>query len=298
MPTARRCSGCGAALGDPTDDDLTILCGFCGLRHDINDLAGSPAVAVVTMGARPAANSAAAKIVFAVFLIVLLATGLGVYLSYRAATEVTTRVQLAATTVRQQAAERNRPLKPAELATAATMSWKTLDAPPPPGGFAAFDPVAALPWALEIARAWASDAALTRIDVGRVSANGIVDLSGEESSGYRFRSPARERRWRQETDAGSRSATATSLMLQVKGTSVQALVDADSRASEEAPSPSSLPLPDLLARARTRKGFADRPFYAGYLIHLPREGWVWYFRSPSGDSFPRVRARDGRVYPY
>jgi hypothetical protein len=34
------------------------------------------------------------------------------------------------------------------------------------------------------------------------------------------------------------------------------------------------------------------------MIHLPREGWVWYFTSPSGDSFPRVRARDGRTYPY
>ena len=40
MPTPRRCSGCGAALGDPTDDDLTIVCRFCGLRHDINDLGG------------------------------------------------------------------------------------------------------------------------------------------------------------------------------------------------------------------------------------------------------------------
>lgn len=34
------------------------------------------------------------------------------------------------------------------------------------------------------------------------------------------------------------------------------------------------------------------------MIHLPREGWVWYLTSPSGDGFPRVRARDGRRYPY
>ena len=49
---------------------------------------------------------------------------------------------------------------------------------------------------------------------------------------------------------------------------------------------------------RKGRGFQDRPYYSAYMIHLPREGWVWYFSSPSGDSFPRVRARDGRPYPY
>ncbi len=33
MATARRCSGCGASLGEPTDDDLTVVCRFCGLRQ-------------------------------------------------------------------------------------------------------------------------------------------------------------------------------------------------------------------------------------------------------------------------
>jgi len=54
----------------------------------------------------------------------------------------------------------------------------------------------------------------------------------------------------------------------------------------------------LLVRARKARTFLDRPFYAAYMIHVRREGWAWYFRAPSGDSFPRVRARDGRVYPY
>ena len=43
---------------------------------------------------------------------------------------------------------------------------------PPEGGYADFDPVASLPWAMAIGRAWALDAVLTRIDVGRVSATG------------------------------------------------------------------------------------------------------------------------------
>lgn len=296
MPTARRCTGCGAALGEPTDDDLTIVCPFCGLRHDINDLTGPAPQVVVQVS--PAVRRASAGIILAIMAFVAALVGIGIYTSYRAATEVTTRVRQTAEAVQQRIAETKRPLATADLATVIGGGWKDVDTAPPPGGYAAFEPVVALPWALDIARAWAADAEITRIDVGRVAATGVVDLGGEETSGYRFRSPARARRWAQETDAGSTSRTSTALMLAVHGSSVRVLLDDDRRTEPAAPAPESLPLPEVLERARRGKGFGDRPFYAGYMIHLPREGWVWYFRAPSGDSFPRVRARDGRVYPY
>ncbi len=76
---------------------------------------------------------------------------------------------------------------------------------------------------MAIGRAWASDAVLTRIDVGRVSATGVVDLGGEAGSGYRFVSPGRHERWVNETEAGGKSLTATGLMLEIKGTQVRAL---------------------------------------------------------------------------
>lgn len=102
----------------------------------------------------------------------------------------------------QRLADAKRPLPPAELASYTGGGWKVVDAPPPPGGFASFEPAAALPWAMDIAKAWASDAELTRIDVGRVAATGVCDLGGESTSGYRFTSPARALRARQEVDAG------------------------------------------------------------------------------------------------
>ena len=71
MPTPRRCSGCGAALGDPTDDDLTIVCRFCGLRHDINDLAAEATPVVVQLGA-PRPGGAARAIATIVLLVVAL----------------------------------------------------------------------------------------------------------------------------------------------------------------------------------------------------------------------------------
>ena len=191
-----------------------------------------------------------------------------------------------------------RPIPPADLASAPQGGgWKVLATTPPEGGFTDFDPVASLPWAMAIGRAWASDAVLTRIDVGRVSATGVVDLGGEAGSGYRFVSPGRHQRWTNETDAGAKSLTATGLMLEIKGTQVRALPH-EERTEASVPAPESLPLAEILERARGGRGFEDKPYYAGYLIHLPREGWVWYFRAVSGSTgYPRVRARDGRSYP-
>ena len=296
MPTPRRCSGCGAALGDPTDDDLTIVCRFCGLRHDINDLAGEATPIVVQAGApRRGASRAVLVIVLAV---VLVPTAVGLYIAYRATNEVTTRVRETTAVVQQRVADRNRPLALSELGTLTEYAWKAVDTAPPPGGVASFDPVASLPWAMSIAQAWARDAVLTRIDVGRVSSTGVVDLTGDTPSGYRFHSPARLLRWKQETDGGTKSTTASGMMLQVQGTTVRVLMETNAREEPATPAPASLRMPDLLTKARTARGFSDRPFYAAYMIFLPREGWAWYFRAPSGDSFPRVRARDGRVYPY
>lgn len=296
MTTARRCTGCGAALGDPTDDDLSIVCRFCGLRHDLNDFGGAPAQVVVQMS--PTVRRANATMVLIMFAFVMALVGFGLYTSYKTATAVTTRVQEATTAVQQRMAEAKRPLALTELSGYTGGGWKDVDITPPPGGFASFEPVAALPWAFGIARAWASDAELTRIDVGRVTATGVVDLDGEASSGYRFTSPARALQAKQELDAGSKVTTTNEMMIQIRGTAVRVLLGDDRRREPKAAPPVSLPLPEILERARRSKGFRDRPFYAGYMIHLPREGWVWYFTSPSGDGFPRVRARDGRRYPY
>jgi len=297
MATPRRCSGCGAALGEPTDDDLTIVCRFCGLRHDLNDLAASGAPVVISV-ARSGGRGGGRAIAAVVVLIVAATVAGGLYVASRTALEVTTRVQEAATTARDRAAERTRPLALTELGTFGEYAWRPVDAPAPPGGFASFDPVAGVPWAMTIARAWAPDAVLIRIDVGHVSATGVVDISGDAPSGYRFHSPARRLRWKQETDGGTKSTTSTGMMLQVQGTTARVLLDTSSRDEPKTSDPVSLALPELLARARKARAFGDRPSYAAYMIFLPREGWAWYFRAPSGDSFPRVRARDGRVYPY
>jgi hypothetical protein len=296
MPTARRCQGCGATLGD-ADDAGVLTCRFCGLTHDTTTMFPAVTPAVVQIDAR--ARKASRAIVFVVLAVVavivvsaLVPALMGLWIAKSA-------IERTVPGVMDRIDDGKRALAPADLATLSQGGgWKTLQVGPPMGGFDDFDPVASLPWAMAIGRAWASDAVLTRVDVGKVAASGVVDLGGEHGSGYRFLSPGRRQRWINETDAGSRSLTATGLMLEIKGTTVRALPH-EEHEERVPPAAASLPLPEILERARRHAGFVDKPYYAGYLIHLPREGWVWYFRPISGSTgLPRVRARDGRTYPY
>jgi hypothetical protein len=60
-----------------------------------------------------------------------------------------------------------------------------------------------------------------------------------------------------------------------------------------APFPTAGPLTAVLAAARMQRGWIDKPFYSGYMIHLRDEGWVWYLSTLGRESEPRVRALDG-----
>ena len=80
---------------------------------------------------------------------------------------------------------------PAELATIEKGGWVALDPASLPGGFAAFDPTAAVPWILATARRWSTDARFERITVEGVRADGTAELSaGESDVEYRLYSPA------------------------------------------------------------------------------------------------------------
>jgi hypothetical protein len=54
---------------------------------------------------------------------------------------------------------------------------------------------------------------------------------------------------------------------------------------------------ELLERSRSR--LPPRPYYKGYMVFSGGEGWVWYLSTLSGrESIPRIRASDGRMWPY
>ena len=275
MPTARRCTGCGATLNDPPAGATTLTCRFCGLTHDLGVRAGAVSIGapvVIEVGQTLRRTSAVAGA--AILGTVGLALGIGGYVAWRVTRETGFGTQLSTLSPRvpEVPAKTSRPaerlLPPADLATLTTFGWYPLDVPPPPGGFDAFEPVAALPWAMDIARAWASDAVLTRIDIGRVDTTGVVTLSGETTSGYRFSSPGRQQRWKQETDAGSKSQTRVGLMVQLQGTTVRALTE-EGRNSSDRPAPAPAHDPAAAGGVGARQSASQRRGRSAVLQRLP-----------------------------
>ena len=146
MPTARRCQGCGATLGEPAAGASVVTCQFCGLAHDTTVAFPAFRLASVTIET-PAHVRRARRIVWIVAAIVIVAVtvsavvpalmGLRIAQSAigRAVPDVTARLN-----------DHRRPTAPADLSTAPTSGgWKVLATSPPVDSFANFDPIASLP---------------------------------------------------------------------------------------------------------------------------------------------------------
>ena len=316
VTSARRCAGCGSPLPETADHARQITCAFCGLVNELANARGHAPqpvqINVDVAGATRAAASAGKTIALVVLAVVVLSVGSGLYIAFRATSQVATTVREVTRTTtdamrqaRTAAAAASRPQKIAAAALAApgSFGWRELDVPVPTSGWSAFEPVTDLTWAMAIARAWQPDARVTRIDVERLRDTGTIDLTAgpDNSAGYRFTSPAQIENWERIADRDSKASVPYELLIKIAEQKVTALVSSGQPRRQELPPAAidSHPLPELLARAKKGRGFAEHPFYSGYLIHLEREGWVWYLNSLSRrDSIPRVRARDGAVFPY
>jgi hypothetical protein len=293
---ARRCQGCAAPLPDGEGPEA-LRCRFCGLVHD-------PAVAT---SARPAIHVRVtgesmkrpirwlAVVIALVAIVSLVPAVLALYFGWRVAG--------LASSAGLAGAARPTLLAPAGLRDAPGGNHD-LDAAPPAGGFAAVDAVATLPWALSIAQSWSPDARLERIDVGRLRPDGTVNVQDDPEAviGYRFRSPSRVAALLEQGRLRSSARSAVGLFLVVERGKLRALVNESTATSERGdavpPHPSVLPLARLVTLAPVEKLLDGAPFLSGYLIHSEDEGWVWYFSTLAGESKPRVRGRDGAVWPY
>jgi hypothetical protein len=299
--SARRCAGCGGPLPETAPDQRQIRCAFCGIVNDITQ--ATPRIIKVEIGdLAEVAGSVGRKIRLAV----MIGVGVAAAIVVVGLLQVVRPVRQALQEVGEQATqmeERLRPIALAELATLGDVGWKEVLAPPPPTGWSAFDPIADTEWAMAIARAWQPDARLTRIDVTRLSPAGTLNLTAdlEELAGYRFVSPKQVDEWDRIADREVKARVPYELMMHVARQKVVAHVVHGRPSSRALPasSPDSLGLGALINAATTSGRFTALPFYNGYLTYLPREGWVWYLQSLSQrGSLPRVRARDGAVYPY
>ncbi len=197
-----------------------------------------------------------------------------------------------------------RAIPPAGLHSRPDTGWHLLDVPAPAGEWATFDPVANVEWAQSIARGWNADAVLTRVHVARLAASGTVNLADgrEEQAAYQFVSPARIAEWSERAARGESGArVGYELMVVVARRMVEGMVTFGRPLTRDVPADAvvSLPLAALLEGAMANRKFQESSYYDVDLLHHARDGWVWYVQARGQlEASPRVRARDGAVYPY
>jgi hypothetical protein len=301
---ARRCAGCGAPLPD-TDHGERPTCRFCGLVHDATSPSWPSMPLVMETAAPPRTGRGAVAIISTVFLIAVLAPLAFVYVQWRAGQALAPLRTLTSTT----AALTKKARTPRELRDV-PRGYHDLDVSPPPGGYGAIDAVATLPWALTIAQAWSGDARLERIDIDRLRPDGTVNAADDSEARvtYRFVSPARTDALFRQAELSAKAEANIGLWVRVSEGRPQVYADYSAaqlarilqrvKTSPAADHPAALPLTALVARPSVRRVLKPVPFYKGYLIHIEREGWVWYLSTLANEGFPRVRARDGAPYPY
>lgn len=298
---ARRCQGCAAPLPDGAPGAV-LRCPFCGLVHDAAG-AGTPEVPVpaVTIDRRGGGMPRWALVFIGLIVAsAVVPTVAGLVIGWRAIDSSSERLRSLAAV----------PTPPAPVALTpdrlkgVPRGYHALEVTPPTGGYGSLDPVGALPWALAIAQAWEADARLERIDVSRLRPDGTVNVQddGDASLTYRFRSPSKVEALRAQARLQAGAEEGVGLWVRVKEGKPQVYADfsraGGGRDEGPAPHPSALSLPDLFARPGVRAMRADVPFFNAYMIHLADEGWVWYLSTLANESMPRVRARDGAVWPY
>jgi hypothetical protein len=312
--SGRRCAGCGSPLPETAALETQVKCSFCGLVNDLADAGSSRRPLTINVDVGSAGGSAAGRTVAAVVVLgIALVSGLVFYTVHTAmrpvndvvrtvTNQVPQLTQMAEVTRAAQNLKNPAKVKPSDLKSG-TLGWAELDVPAPSSGWAAFEPVTDLRWATDIARAWQADARLTRIDVDRLKDTGTIDVSAgpDNAAGYRFESPSQIGAWERIADRDSHAAVGYELMIKLAEQKVKALVVKGEPRTDRPPTEEvdSHPLPELLALAAKDPHFAPHPFFEGYMVHLEREGWVWYLQSLSRrESEPRIRARDGALYPY
>lgn len=296
---ARQCQRCGAPLPEAAVHE-SVTCEFCGMAYDPTS-AFKPSVHV-----KLAAGTG--KRLLLIILGALFIPILGVIAVTCAVAFTTMTAARRARPSRGVPAPRTspalpgrmtKPVRPSELDPA--RGWQALDVAPPPGGAGSLDAVAAIPWALSLAQAWRQDARLERVDVDKLRPDGLVNARDDAAASvmYRFLSPALIEEQRRQADLG-KSDVKAGLFIEVKQGEVRALVtSAQPRGEALPPHPASLPLKGVLDGIERTGKLPAKPFYSGYLIHLEREGWVWYLSTLSRrESIPRARASDGKPHPY
>ena len=314
-----QCPSCGAPIRFE-DDAVVTECGHCGsqiapTQHIARGSRGPRAdVQVVDLtGVRKALSPGKAMGCIVTMLVLIFGIGgLVFWRGYAMQKSIRKSIETATSSLSRPTFGRaeEAPLPVAKLAEPAFAGHHAIAAAPPPGGLGSIDPVAGLPWALALAQVWSADVKLERIDVERLRPDGTVNVQDDPAAEvtYRFLSPSRLQSLLERANLEADPKGDYEFWIQLEKGSISAYELSGDAAfvihgeSEEVAAltwPKSRPLSEILRNSAAKPGFPEVPFYKGYLLRLEDEGWCWYLSTLSGSpNIPRVRARDGRVWPY
>lgn len=309
-----KCPNCGGPI-ELADDEVRTACPYCGAsleRTIAMPVHGGPDGAAARIDVRGAVRTTR-QVLGCTLVVVLGILAIGGVIAWRAAQIGREVAESVAEAARHGVADARRvaqePL-PLDRLSAATFSGRhRIAAAPPAGGLAAFEPAGNLSWALAIAQRWAADAQLMRIDVDRLRPDGTVNVADDPHAEvtYRFASPRRFAAFRDRANAdpeakgdyefwveierGEILAYGLSTLAQIARLHVEQI--------ERLDFPKSLTLPEILEKNRRRPELPGVPYFNAYLIRIDGEGWSWYLSTLSGQpDIPRIRARDGRMWPF
>ncbi len=148
--------------------------------------------------------------------------------------------------------------------------------------FDQLEPVAELPWAERVARAWSPDAKLYALYVSGVREDGTLDTSAARSDAdYRFFSPARRRAAR-EMQTVSDSAPPTELRLLISDGKAQVLLGSSTEPDESTSAKPAFTcaMRDVVALLHARK-LPQRPGY-NLMARVRRRGeYTWSLNMPN-----------------
>jgi hypothetical protein len=146
------------------DDAETLRCNYCGITFDLDP---GPAAAPAVMARATPLPAAPRATRWSQGCWPILLVGLAAGYAFHLST---------------QNRARHLPIRPAALADLGTAVFQPLDVPPPPGGYAALEPMKALPWILGVAQAWRKDAVLVEARWLHLRPDGTLDLAQDDGA--------------------------------------------------------------------------------------------------------------------
>jgi hypothetical protein len=289
------CSKCGGPLPAGALDTV-VTCPFCGTASRI----GATGSVVVVRGG---AGVAGALVVFVALGIGGAVLVIGVVLAIFAAggpQQPTFTPPPSPPAVVAAPVEPPRPVEPPKI-TAATIAtidhsnWFDVDSTGMPGGFATVDPATVAPWLDGLARAWATDARLQRVDLTGVRADGTLDLRERDDwrADFRYFSPARRESHAKLAEV-SETPFYTEIRFWIAEGEVRGILDTVGRFDDEAAKATAIvpscPLPKVFAAWAA--DMPKRPFYDTSLRwrESRNAGWRWEL---DGDGTSKLPGVDG-----